>query len=341
MGRAIYTTVFLISVFIFVGCAPKKEAAAPISPGGPERQIQPAPQENIRPTQIKPESGIQPDSLAEPAAAADGPARGQPVIQEEVNKEAEEPEALQKGSSFSFSGYSRKTDKRWEVYSDTARFKDNFVYLEKVKARSYNTKGTLLDISADEGKFDKRNKNVHLENNVRIVTREGAEIQTESLDWNAQKGEVENSSLCLLEKDNIRARGKGLFAQSGLDTVSLKEDVEVTVTEKPGTLPTVITCEGRLRLNYEKNVAVFNKNVQVTDNRGKIHSDKLEVYFDSETNEILKLIATGNVEIEEEGRFTTTQRAVYDRRAKKLTLTGKPKIVIYSKEKESGFRKEK
>jgi len=350
MGRAIYKIIVLISVFIFAGCAPKKEAAAPVSPGGPERQIQPASREDIRASQInpasatadrparrdgiKPESEIQTDSLAEPAAAAGGPAAEQPAIQEEINKKSEVQEVTQKGSSFSFSGYSRKTDKKWEVTSRTARFKDNFVYLEKVKARSYNTEGTLLNISADEGKFDKQNKNVHLENNVRIVTQEGAELQTDSLDWNAQKGEVENSSLCLLEKDSIRAKGKGLFALSGLNTVHLKEDVEVTVTENPETSPTVITCEGQLELNYEKNIAVFNKNVYVTDSRGKIRSDKLEVYFDSETDEILELIATGNVEIEEKGRFTTTQRAVYDRRAKKLTLTGKPKIVIYSTEKE-------
>jgi len=313
MDRANYTVAILISVFIFVGCAPKKEAATSASPSGTAHQIQP-------------------DSLSEPSAASD-PATEQPAIQEKFNKKSEVQEVTQKGSSFSFSGYSRKTDRKWDVHSDTARFEDKLIYLEKVKARSYNTKGTLLTIFADEGKFDKLNKNVRLETNVRIINQEGAELLTDSLDWIAEKGEVENSSPCLIVKDNIRVRGKGLFARSSLSTVHLKEDVEVTVKEKQGMPATVITCEGQLELDYEKNVAVFNKNVQVTDSRGKIHSDKLEVYFAPETGEILKFVATGNVEIKEKGRLTTTQRAVYDRRAKKLTLTGKPKIIIYPSEK--------
>jgi len=47
---------------------------------------------------------------------------------------------------------------------------------------------------------------------------------------------------------------------------------------------------------------------------------------------IEKVIATGDVQIHHGNNITYSQKAVYDTDTGKLTLTGRPKLVIYSTE---------
>ena len=108
-------------------------------------------------------------------------------------------------------------------------------------------------------------------------------------------------------------------------------------------IPTIITCSGPLEVQYENNLAVFHDNVKVKDKRGEIFADKMDVYFSTQAQEgkqvegmegmgIDKIMAFGDVEIHHGSNTTYSQKALYDTSTGKLTLTGEPKLVIYSTE---------
>lgn len=106
---------------------------------------------------------------------------------------------------------------------------------------------------------------------------------------------------------------------------------------------TVITCNGPLEVDYQSNIAIFRNNVKVNDERGEIFADQMDVYFatDSEDGKkvegiegmgIDKIICIGNVEIHHGENITYSEKAIYDTETGMLTLTGSPKLVIFSTE---------
>jgi len=109
----------------------------------------------------------------------------------------------------------------------------------------------------------------------------------------------------------------------------------------------VITCDGPLEIDYQKNIATFNKNVKVDRNDTQIYSDIMDVYFSSSKDKktqssdassalmdssIDKIIAKGNVRTIRGENITYSEEAVYTGADKKVTLLGRPKLIIYSTE---------
>ncbi|MDO8488720.1 MAG: LptA/OstA family protein [Candidatus Omnitrophota bacterium] len=107
----------------------------------------------------------------------------------------------------------------------------------------------------------------------------------------------------------------------------------------------MITCDGPLDIDYDKNIAVFNNNVKVVKSDLIIYSDKLEVYFTPKPGDdkkeqgpaamassINKILALGNVRILRGENISYSQQAIYSALDKKITLTGRPQIIIYQAE---------
>ena len=92
---------------------------------------------------------------------------------------------------------------------------------------------------------------------------------------------------------------------------------------------TVITCDGPLDIDYEKNLAVFNNNVKIVDEKGEVTSNRLDAYLNRQTKAIVKAIAKGEVKILRNNNYSYSDEAVYLAREHKVVLTGRPKIVIY------------
>jgi len=127
-----------------------------------------------------------------------------------------------------------------------------------------------------------------------------------------------------------------------------------------------ITCDGPLEIDYEKNIASFYNNVKVARQDSVIYSDKMFVYFipgkkeekkdekepvnkDTEAEKpkdskspglsgdmmgssIDKIIARGNVKVVRGENVSYSEEAIYNAAEKKITLNGKPKLIIYSTE---------
>jgi lipopolysaccharide export system protein LptA len=98
-------------------------------------------------------------------------------------------------------------------------------------------------------------------------------------------------------------------------------------------------------VDYEKNIAIFNNNVKVEKSDLTIYSDKMQVYFTPKqqdkaatqgvaviSSSVSKIVALGNVRIIRGENISYSQEAIYTSLDKKITLTGKPQIIIYQTE---------
>ena len=258
----------------------------------------------------------------------------------DAQKELEEASDEQ-FSSFSVSGYSTGGKKEWDLEGKSADIMSEEIQMTDVTGKVYGEK-TDMTIVADEGSLNRLDNSVQLEKNVLAVTEDGATLAADYLDWDAQNKKLNTEAPVEIKRGMMQAEGTGLIAQPELNLVQLKEDVTVKIS-RPSSPTTVITCDGPLDVDYQNNLAIFYENVKVNDSRGEILADKMDVYFSAEDEQaqqiaglegvgIEKIVATGEVEIRHSGNISYSEKAVYDTATGKVTLTGRPKLVIYSTE---------
>lgn len=238
----------------------------------------------------------------------------------------ESPSALQRIDNFSLEGFTEVGEKQWEIRARSADVTEDLVKMEDVKATAWGEEGKV-DLESEKGEYDKGEKKIYLSNNVLIRTSEGTKLITDELTWDIQKQEADTDKEVVVERENFIAKGKGAVALTETKKVALKENVEVKA--EPAT---IITCEGPLELDYEKNVAKFYEKVKVEDERGKIFADRMDVFFYPQEKKIEKIFAYGNIKITHEGNIAYADEAIYDAKEKKIILKGSPRLVIVPEE---------
>jgi lipopolysaccharide assembly outer membrane protein LptD (OstA) len=210
-----------------------------------------------------------------------------------------------------------------------------------------------IQLTADKGDFNKLDARVHLEDNVVITTSSGTKLTTDSLDWDRKKQLVSTKDQVNIERENMITEALGAYGQPNLNKVTLEKDVKVNIN--PATNPNttsglkdkiIITCDGPLEINYEKNIATFKNNVKVENQDSSIYSDIMDVYFSTsdkssaevDSNAIImgskieKIVSRGNVKIVRGENTSYSDEAVYTAADKKIVLSGRPKLIIYSTE---------
>ena len=114
--------------------------------------------------------------------------------------------------------------------------------------------------------------------------------------------------------------------------------------ENANEVPTVITSEGPLNVDFAKNIAVFHDNVVIKDPKGEVFSDLMKVFFDGDTKQISRVEATGNVIIKVDNKVAKSDKALYKVNDGLLELTGNPRIMedknVYTADKITIFRKD-
>lgn len=273
------------------------------------------------------------------------------------------PDSDQQISEFSLSGYGEKGAKAWDLAGKTADIFTDVVKLQSVIGNLYGTEEDIK-LTADSGDFNKTDGKVHLEKNVVITTTTGTKLTTDSLDWDRRGQVVTTKDYVNIQRQNMVASGTGAYGQMALKQVSLQKDVQVDILPevKEGKAPdpldkTVITCDGPLEIDYDKNVAVFKDNVKVVRPDSTIYSDKMDIYFipsEKKTEGVLeeakepaaepglmgskidKIFARGNVKVVKGENISFSETATYTASDKKVVLTGRPKLIIYSTEDLTG-----
>lgn len=262
-------------------------------------------------------------------------------------------ESDQQISDFSLTGYAEKGKKSWDISGKSADIFDNIIKLKDVIGNLYGEKEDIK-LTADKGDFDKVEGKVHLEQNVVITTSGGAKLTTDSLDWDRKNQLVATQDMVNITKENMVTVAKGAIGEPDLNKITLQKEVKVDIlpANKENQAETeknkiIITCDGPLEIDYAKNIAIFKNNVLVDTKDNLIYSDIMDVYFvpsDKDTSQALKeapammgakiqkIVARGNVKITRGENISYSEEAVYTAYDRKIVLTGKPKLVIYSTE---------
>lgn len=226
--------------------------------------------------------------------------------------------------SFSFSKYTTAGEKEIEIEGDSADVFERNVILKNVIAKAYAEESPVT-ITADQGNIDKTSNKVRFEKNVVATTENGTRLLTEALDIFPNKKLLDTSLEAEVKRDNINIEGLGAEGDSRLKKIKFRKNVTVVVKnpESESKIPTVITCDGPLIINYEENIARFNQNVVAEDERGKIHADTMDVYYNKETRRVSKIVAVGNVVVENpDGNNTFSDNVIYLAEEGRIILGG-------------------
>ena len=269
-----------------------------------------------------------------------------------------EQESDQKINDFSLSGFGERGKKTWELSGQSADIFEDVVKLKDITGKVYG-KQEDLTLTAQRGDFDKTEGKVHLEKDVVITSSGGTRLTTDYLDWDRDKQTVMTEALVNVERNNMFTTATGATAQTDLKKVNLNKDVTVRINPQEGAGQQsaikdkiVITCDGPMEIDYAKNIAVFKKNVKVSQKDLNLYSDVMEVYFITGGKEesgqkqpaapdmagpagggkIDKIIAKGNVKIERGENVSYSDEAVFTGADKKVVLLGKPRLIFYSQE---------
>lgn len=212
----------------------------------------------------------------------------------------------QKIMAFALSGFEKTGRKKWEVQGKSADIMSEVVNLTDVVAKAYGDEVDMT-LTADKGIFDRATNNAHFESNVVVTGTNGTQVTTDALDWKNAEQKVYTDKPVQMKSE----------------TMGVKDDGTETK------VPTTITCDGPMEIDYGKNYAVFNTNVKVNDDRGQLFCDKATAYYDVKTKQVSKIVAQGNVKIVRAGSWTYSDEATYLAPEQKVILTGSPKVMIY------------
>lgn len=224
--------------------------------------------------------------------------------------------ADQKVMAFSLAGFEKTGKKKWEVQGRSADIMSEVVNLTDVVAKAY---GEQIDmtLTADKGTFNRATNDAHFEDHVVVTGTDGTKMTTDAVDWkNAEQKVTTDKPVKVYTETN-----------------DVKED------GTKARVPTTITCDGPMEIDYAKNLAVFNKNVRVDDERGKLFCDTATAYYDAKTKQVSKIVAKGNVIIVRGGSWTYSDEAIYLAPEQKIILSGSPKVMIYPEEAKAAQNK--
>ncbi|NLE64678.1 MAG: LPS export ABC transporter periplasmic protein LptC [Elusimicrobia bacterium] len=244
------------------------------------------------------------------------------------------PALAQQIEGFNLVGYGEGGEKAWDVKGDRADIVGDQVALTNVDANSYGEQD--MNLKARKGTIDKITGNVDLEQDVVITAQTGAQMKTDTLQWRRDADLVETEDLVTIEDKDMIIVGKGFEAHPSLKEARLKAavtaDIETVPPEGKGKNRIQITCDGPMELDQVRQVAVFRDNVVAIelDSGRKLVSDVMDVRFDPRTRKIQEIVCTGNVELHQDGNVTHSEALVYRAEDQRVTLTGRPKLIIDS-----------
>ena len=214
-------------------------------------------------------------------------------------------EVQHKVLAFNLEGLTDRGAKKWDVKGESAEaLNENEIGLVNIVATAYGEEAEAI-ITADKGIYDKSKNNVRLQSNVKATIDNTSGFSENFTDFSPATDKTGKGGPKAAASDKKKSR-------------------------------TVITCDGEVLFDYEKNLAYFTKNVKVVSDDGAIDADKITVNLDTKSKKVRDIMAEGNVKITRGDNTTFSDKATYIEGEKKVVLSGKPKLVIYREGGEGG-----
>jgi LPS export ABC transporter protein LptC len=250
---------------------------------------------------------------------------------------------------FLLTGYEEGGAKRWQLEGTTARIDGPVVTIHHPQGVGYDPARTAY-LTASAAEVHQPTRHVRMEHEVTIHTSDGLWFSTPVLHWIPDEDRMATETPVRLETDHMLVRGRGFEGRTQLKQAVILRDIEVVLNPTDHDQPAAagipgppftnaeagkqvtITCEGPLTFDYERNIATFEQNVHVKDPGGDLYSDKLVAYLDPVSHTIRYAEATGRVRIHQHQNTALSERAVYEPAVGKITLVGKPSLLVYPSE---------
>ena len=137
----------------------------------------------------------------------------------------------QKIKDFYLSNVKDDGSRDWEMYGDEAMIYDKHVDVDDMKAKYFLEEDTI-SITSDTARLNKENMDVQLKKNVHIENKDGATVDTESLDWYRSKNQIETKDRVKAVRDDMQIEADGLSADTEMQEANFEKNVEVTFPEK-------------------------------------------------------------------------------------------------------------
>jgi len=249
----------------------------------------------------------------------------------------QEKSSEQKVNGFSLVQYKDGGGKKWKLDGKSAEMENGRVKIDEVSALAFGDR-TSLKLKAKEANFDRGKGIVHLRDNVIIKATDGTTLRTDSLDWDTDTKNAFTEELVSIKKSDFKAKGTGAEVDLNDKTAELERDVTADILSPEAGVgllgssrerqATVITCDGPLEIDYNKNRATFRNNVRVRDKEGDIFADRIDVYLKPDTKHVRCVVARGNVRIVNGGSITYSEKAIYLVDQGRVVLPKRPRLVI-------------
>lgn len=261
------------------------------------------------------------------------------------SKAAKKPEnteaaVVEQMSEFTLTGYEDSGGKRWELNGKGATVEGDIVTIHEPDGTGFDVQRQAF-LTASIAQINQVNRHVRMENDVTIHTSDGLWLSSPVMHWIPDKNQVATDQSVRIETDHMLLRGREAEGETQLKQLKILKDIELVLNpsdhEVPGGPAHVdITCDGPLSFDYGNGVATFENNVHIKDSNGDLYSDKLIAYLDQTTHTIRYAEAIGRVRIHQEQNTALSERAVYEPAKGKVTLVGRPSLLLYPTQSSQG-----
>ena len=246
-----------------------------------------------------------------------------------------DPNAAQRMSEFTLTGYSQDGATRWTMNGQGAVLDGKIMTIRRPDATGYEP-GRTAHLTASLAEMHQDTRHVRLEHDVTIHTSDGLWFTSSVLHWMPDQNRVATDQPVRIETDHMLLRGRGADGLTQLKQATILDDIELVLNptdhagpQAPAGGQVTITCDGPLVFDYEHHVATFEKHVHIRDPGSELYSDTLIAYLDEATRAIRYADAIGHVRIYENQNTAVSERAVYEPMVGTITLVGKPSLLIY------------
>lgn len=232
---------------------------------------------------------------------------------------------------FFYQGHQANRDaaaKRRAALAASPGLKEGEQRLQKFKLTGFDERGkTAWNLEGDAAEIDPQ-RTVILEENVVLRLRGETTIKTDHVRWTQASGVLTTDSLVTVDHADARVVGRGAHGLPNEGFIQLHHDIVMNLHDGA----TRVACSGPLKIYYNQNKMVFYRKVVVTDDRGTLSANRMDVLFDPDDRKVKDIHAEGNVSIERNGDRTRSRRAIYSVRTGSVRLEGNPEITLTKSE---------
>ncbi|MBI4352657.1 MAG: LPS export ABC transporter periplasmic protein LptC [Candidatus Omnitrophica bacterium] len=166
-------------------------------------------------------------------------------------------------------------------------------------------------------------QSVYLDDHVTLRLKDDTVVRTDHLEWLPEKGRLRTPAPVYVDHPDIQIKGMGAFGKLNENFIQINRQIEVRIHQT-----TQLVCQGPMKIFYKENRISFYRKVKVTDERGVLTADRMEVFLDSKEKKVRQITAFGRVVVERGSDVTRAEKATYLVATGVVRLEGNPEIIL-------------